>query len=139
MEIVFLVGRILFALVFVGFGIAHFTQSEAMKGYARAMGAPAPELTVPLTGVVLVAGGSMVALGIFADAAVLALGAFLVLAAVIFHAYWKVDDAGEKQSQQAQFNKNVALAGAALIVFYTFNQMQGGAELTLTDPLFGRG
>jgi hypothetical protein len=34
----------------------------------------------------------------------------------------------------SHFQKNLAL-----IVFYVFDQLQGVAGLTITDPLFGRG
>jgi hypothetical protein len=39
----------------------------------------------------------------------------------------------------AHFMKNMALAGGALVLFYTYNQLQGDAGLSITDPLFARG
>jgi hypothetical protein len=33
----------------------------------------------------------------------------------------------------------MALTGAALVIFYAYNQLQDEAGLSLTDPLFGRG
>jgi uncharacterized membrane protein YphA (DoxX/SURF4 family) len=41
----------------------------------------------------------------------------LVLAAVIFHNYWKETDATAKQNEMIAFNKDLALAGASLIIF----------------------
>jgi hypothetical protein len=55
------------------------------------------------------------------------------------HAFWKEEDPQMKAIQQSQFLKNVALGGAALILFYAYNQLQGAADLSITDPLFGRG
>jgi uncharacterized membrane protein YphA (DoxX/SURF4 family) len=47
MDVVFLVGRVVFALIFVVSGLtAHLAQARQMAGYARAQGAPAPELLV---------------------------------------------------------------------------------------------
>ncbi len=49
---------------------------------------------------------------------------------------------GYKQGVQyarMYINKNFALFGAALVIFYVFNQLQGDAGLSLTDPLFGKG
>jgi hypothetical protein len=40
--------------------------------------------------------------------------------------------------EQIQFSKDLTLAGAALVYFYTWNQLQGDAGLSITDPLFGR-
>ena len=34
--------------------------------------------------------------------------------------------------------KNVGLLGGALILFYTWNQLQGDAGLSVTGPLFSR-
>ena len=44
-----------------------------------------------------------------------------------------------EQMQMVNFVKNVSMAGGALILFYAFNQLQGEAGLSITDPLFGRG
>jgi hypothetical protein len=35
--------------------------------------------------------------------------------------------------------KNMALAGGALVPFYTYNQLQSDAGRSITDPLFARG
>jgi uncharacterized membrane protein YphA (DoxX/SURF4 family) len=35
MDVVFLIGRILFGVLFVYSGVAHFAAAEAMQGYAR--------------------------------------------------------------------------------------------------------
>jgi putative oxidoreductase len=137
MDVVFLVGRILFGALFVMSGATAHMGRQGVE-YARAYNAPAPEVMVPLSGVAIIAGGLSVALGIWADLGALILGAFALSIAPIMHAYWKEEDPQMKATQQAQFMKNVALAGAALIVFYTYNQLQGEAGLSITDPLFSR-
>jgi putative oxidoreductase len=140
MDVVFLVGRIVFALIFVVSGLtAHLAQARQMAGYARAQGAPAPELLVPLSGVVIIVGGLSVALGVWADAGALLLAGFAFSVAFFMHAFWREQDAQQQQNQMAHFMKNMALTGAALVVFYAYNQLQGDAGLSLTDPLFGRG
>ena len=35
MDIVLIIGRVLFALLFINSGLAHFTQRDAMTGYAQ--------------------------------------------------------------------------------------------------------
>jgi putative oxidoreductase len=55
------------------------------------------------------------------------------------HAFWREEDAQQQQNQMAHFMKNMALAGAALVMFYAYNQLRDDAALSLTDPLFGRG
>ena len=41
MEILLLVGRLFFALLFIGSGIGHLRQTAAMAGYASSKGVPA--------------------------------------------------------------------------------------------------
>jgi putative oxidoreductase len=139
MDVVFLIGRVLFALLFVSSGLmAHLGEGGKMgRQYARSLGAPNPDLLVPLSGVVIIAGGLMIALGIWADLGALLIIGFLAGITPIMHAFWKVEDAQEQQVQSAMFFKNVALIGAALIVFYVYNQGQD-LDLSITDALFGR-
>jgi uncharacterized membrane protein YphA (DoxX/SURF4 family) len=40
MDVVFLIGRILFGALFVWSGIGHFAAGEMMQGYARQAGRP---------------------------------------------------------------------------------------------------
>jgi putative oxidoreductase len=138
MDVVFLIGRILFGVLFVYSGFGHFAAGEAMQGYARQAGAPAPAITVPLTGVVIIVAGLGVIFGVFADLAALLIAGFLFLTAFMIHAFWKAQDPQTRQMEQIQFSKDLALAGAALVFFYTWNQLQGDAGLSITDPLFGR-
>jgi putative oxidoreductase len=138
-DVLFLIGRVLFALVFVSSGfMAHLGKGGKMgRQYARSLGAPNPDLLVPLSGIVIIAGGLMIALGIWADLGALLIIGFLAGITPIMHAFWKVEDAQEQQVQSAMFFKNVALLGAALIIFYLYNQGQD-LDLSITDALFGR-
>ncbi len=140
MDIVFLIGRILFGLLFVFSGLmAHLIGWRQGVQYARMYNVPMAELGVPLTGVMAVAGGAMVILGIWGDLGALLIAAFLLLITPLMHAFWKETDDQQKLLQQVNFNKNLALLGAALALFYLWNQLQGDAGLSLTDPLFNRG
>lgn len=136
MDVLFLIGRILFALIFVNSGLGHFKKDSVE--YARSQNAPAPELLVPASGVAIVLGGLFVALGLWADVGALLIIAFLVGITPVMHVFWKIEDSQMRQVQMSMFMKNVALIGAALVVFYVYNQLQGEAPLSLTDPLFGR-
>jgi putative oxidoreductase len=139
MDVVFLVGRILFALVFVASGLmGHLAKARETAQYARSQGAPAPELMVPLSGVVIIVGGLSVALGAYADLGALLLAGFCFSVAFFMHAFWREQDPQMQQNQMAHFMKNMAMVGGALVIFYAFNQLQGNAGLSLTDPLFDR-
>ena len=116
-DVVLLVGRVLFALIFVNSGIAHLTKLSAMTGYAQFKKVPSPKLAVIVTGLMLIIGGLYVALGIFADLGALLLAIFLVISAFMMHNFWTIEDAQAKQGETINFFKNLSLAGAALIIF----------------------
>ncbi|MCX6454454.1 MAG: DoxX family protein [Actinobacteria bacterium] len=117
MNAIVLIGRILFGGFFLMSGINHFTKLEAMTGYAKYKKLPAAKLGVLISGLMLVIGGIYIVLGYYADLGALLLAIFLVLAAVIFHNFWKETDATAKQTEMMAFMKDIALAGGALVIF----------------------
>lgn len=137
MDWVILVGRVLFSLLFVlsAWG-AHFVQREMMAGYATQKGVPLASLLVPLTGVQILVGGLMVLLGIWADLGAALLVAFLLPTAFTMHAFWKLDDPMERQQDQVHFLKDIALAGAGLMLFGLLQQFGDDLDLMITGPLF---
>ena len=127
MDVIILIGRILFGGFFLMSGINHFTKLEAMTGYAKYKKLPAPKLGVLLSGLMLVLGGIYIILGFYTDLGLLLIAIFLVLAAVIFHNFWAETDATAKQNEMLGFMKDIALAGGALILFALV--VKHGAEL----------
>jgi len=117
MDILLVIGRVLFALIFINSGIAHLTKLEAMTGYAQYKKVPAAKLSVIVTGLMLVVGGLYIALGVYADLGALLLAIFLVASAFMMHNFWTIEDAQAKQNESISFFKYLALAGAALIIF----------------------
>jgi len=117
MNTVLVIGRVLFALIFINSGIAHLTKLEAMTGYAKYKKVPAAKLSVIVSGLMILVGGLYIALGIYADLGALLIALFLIPAAVLMHAFWKETDATAKQNESIGFFKDLSLAGAALIIF----------------------
>ena len=109
-DVVLLVGRVLFALIFINSGIAHFAKSSAMTGYAQYKKVPFAKASVYVS-------GAMIVLGVFADLGALLIAAFLIPTAFLMHAFWKETDPTAKQNETISFFKNLSLAGAALIIF----------------------
>jgi putative oxidoreductase len=139
MDWVFLAGRILFSIMFFESGIkSHLLGRKGAVAYARQYKALLPELSVPVTGAIIVAGSIMVALGAWGDLGALLIVAFLIAITPVMHAYWRETEPTARQSQRINFMKNVAVLGGSLVLFYVWNQLQGAAGLSLTEPLFGR-
>jgi uncharacterized membrane protein YphA (DoxX/SURF4 family) len=110
----FLLGRLLFGGYFVHAGVNHFRHTEAMTKHARSRGTPSPRAAVLGTGVLLVAGGLSVVLGVFPLVGLALLAIFLVGVTPVMHAFWKDRDPKARQANVVNFGKNVALLGAAL-------------------------
>jgi putative oxidoreductase len=117
MDILLLIGRVLFALLFINSGLAHFMQRDAMAGYAQFKKVPAAKFMVLATGFMILLGGIFVAAGIYADLGALLLAIFLIPTAFMMHNFWTIEDATAKQGEMINFFKNIALAGAALVIF----------------------
>jgi putative oxidoreductase len=137
MDIIALIGRILFVLIFLGSGITgHIGQRKGMAQYASSQGIPAAEPLVVLSGVLILAGGLMVALGVWGDLGALLLLVFVVATAFLIHAFWKFEDAHQRMDQQVHFMKNLALAGGSIMAFVLFAGLGHNLGLTITGPLF---
>jgi putative oxidoreductase len=135
-DVVALIGRILFAAVFLASSFGHLTQTEAMAGYAGSKGVPQPKLAVLGSGVLMAVGIVLIVLGIWADLGALLLVLFLVPTALIMHAFWRETDGQARQQEQVQFMKDISLAGGALLLFALFVKVGDGLGLTITGPLF---
>jgi uncharacterized membrane protein YphA (DoxX/SURF4 family) len=133
MDVVDLVGRILFALLFLDNGWAHCTKRAQMVPFGRSIGAPFAEFSVPFTGVMMLVGGVLIILGVWADLGALLLVVFLPAAGYLGHPYWRDTDPMMRAAQKAQFWKNIALMGAALFFLYVFYEFGEGIALTVGD------
>ena len=129
MDTLLIIGRVLFALLFLGSALGHLTKTEALTQYAQYRKLPAAKAGVIGSGVILALGALSVALGVLGDLGALALAAFLVVAAFVFHPFWKESDPQSASTEQAQFMKNIALVGAAILLFALFAGDAAGPEL----------
>lgn len=136
MDALFLVGRILFGILFIASGLmGHLAAYPMARGYAESKGIPLAGPAVIVSGVGIVAGGLGVAVGVWPDLAALGIAVFLFSTAFFMHQFWKVTDQMGRIAELAQFQKDLGLLGAALVIFAV---VAYGGEFgpTLTDPLF---
>ena len=111
------VGTALFAAIFITSGIGHLTKADAMAGYAAHKGVPSAKLMVQLSGVVILVGGLSLLTHVAIQIGALLIAGFCLVAAVMMHAFWKETDAIAKMNEQVAFSKDLALAGAALVIY----------------------
>ncbi len=111
-----LIGRILFALIFILAAPNHF--SARGIGYAASMGVPGPNVLVPISGILAFVGGVSVLLGYRAKIGAWLLVLFLVPVTLWMHRFWTVADPQMAQIQMVNFMKNLAMTGGALFIAY---------------------
>lgn len=120
MVLLILIARILFSAIFLMSAIGHYTQAKTMSEYAKSKKVPAPELAVFVTGIMLLLGGLSILLGAFVNIGAILLIIFLIPTAFIMHNFWTVKDPMMKQQDQINFMKDLALAGAAFLIWYLY-------------------
>jgi len=139
MNAVLVIGRVLFALIFVASGINHITKAEQMKGYAEFKKIPAAKASVILSGLLFLLAAASLILGVYADLGALVLAVLLVVMAVMFHNFWTQTDPQQKQTEQIAFFKNISMAGGALVMFAALAAQTEGARVVgpmMTNALF---
>ncbi|GAA0349084.1 DoxX family protein [Streptomyces blastmyceticus] len=136
MGILVLIGRILFVILFLGSAVGHLTKTRTMAGYAASKGVPAATAATAASGLLLLAGALSVVLGVWADLGALLLAVFLVPTALIMHRFWQETDPQARQLEMIHFQKDIALAGACLMLLAFFSYVGHDLGLTLTGPLF---
>lgn len=136
--ILVLIGRILFVIfpAYISGYSFHVKNPKAAEGYAKAMGFPAPAIAGTGAGIWLILASISIAVGIFPDVGALMIAAFVAVAAFYFHAYWKIGDPDQKQTQSAFFWRNVMMFAACLIMFAFFASVGPALRYSVTDALF---
>ena len=114
MRFLSLLGRVLFAWVFVKSAPAHF--QEQSIGYLSEQGIPFAPVLVPLSGFLALVGGISVLLGWRAKAGAWLLVAFLVPVTLLMHPFWAVSDPAAAAIQEAMFYRNLSMLGGALLI-----------------------
>jgi putative oxidoreductase len=87
---VVVLGRFLFALIFLMAGANHFNKQTI--GYAASQGVPLAAIAVPLSGVLAIAGGLSILLGYRAKLGAWLIVLFLVPVSLMMHKFWTVTD-----------------------------------------------
>ena len=115
MVFAFLIGRILFGGFFLKNAYKHLVKTNAMVGYAASKGVPSPALAIRVSGVLLLIGGLSMIFGVYTFWGAIAIALFLIPVSFKMHPFWKVQDPMGKMGECVQFDKNMALLGAALM------------------------
>ncbi|MFZ3083973.1 DoxX family protein [Rhodoferax ferrireducens] len=110
-----LIGRLLFALLFLPAGISKIAGFAGTVGYIGSKGLPMPALGAVIAIIVEVGGSLALISGFGTRFAALALAAFTLVATFFFHNFWGVP-VDQAMMQQLMFYKNIAVVGGLLLL-----------------------
>jgi uncharacterized membrane protein YphA (DoxX/SURF4 family) len=97
---------------------------------------PNAKLLTQISGVLILAGGLGVILGVLVDLAALGLAAYALISAFMVHHFWTDDDPATKQVEMSMFMKNLSIAGGALVLFAFMAAAGEAVDFLITDPIF---
>lgn len=109
-----LAARAIYGGYFVYNGINHLVNRRMMADYARSKGVRAADATVVASGLMIIAGGTSLVLGVRPKVGVGLISGFLLAVSPQIHAFWKEDDPQRRMAEMVNFTKNIALVGASL-------------------------
>jgi len=110
-----LAGRILLVFIFVQAGIGKLGAIEPTVANMTNHGIPFSNILVWGAIALEIGGGLLLATGLFARCAALALAVYTLVLAFLFHAYWLVP-AAEARAQQISFESHLGIIGGMLYV-----------------------
>jgi putative oxidoreductase len=109
----FLLGRVLFGGFFLYSGIQHFKNLDMLAGFTGTKGVPAPKVAVMISGLMIILGGLSIVLGVRPLWGVVLITLFLLPVTFLMHPFWKHTDFMMRINDSVNFQKNVAMLGAA--------------------------
>ncbi len=117
-NVLLLLGRVLFSVIFIFGAMGHLTKVDYMAGYAGAMGVPFPKLAIIVTGLMLLAGSLSILLGWKISYGAIILIIFLIPVTYQMHflPMLHATDPMQKQMQMINFLKNIGLMGGAIYI-----------------------
>jgi len=112
----FLLGRVLYGGFFILGGLNHFQHLGMMSGFTASKGVPGAKALVIFSGLLILVGGLSVTVGWHVRIGLACIVLFLVPVTFLMHNYWVETDMMPRINQRVNFQKNIALLGAALMM-----------------------
>jgi putative oxidoreductase len=109
------VGRLLFSLIFIVASFHHFSRDSI--NLAIDQGVPMANIAVPMSGVMALLGGLSILFHYKTKIGAALIILFLVPVTLMMHNFWAVYDPGLRMMQEGHFMKNLALIGAAILIY----------------------
>lgn len=116
MPLLFVIGRIIFAVYFLEASYNHMSNVDKLAGFAEKKKVPQPKTAVIVSGFLLAFGGVSILFGAAPRAGIAALILFLVPVTYMMHSFWKEDDKQKRYHEQMSFMRNLMILGGLLML-----------------------
>jgi putative oxidoreductase len=110
-----LLGRVLLGSIFVISGYGKLMGLAAFAASLEKNGVPYASTLAPIGACVEFFGGLAIVLGVEVRYVALLMVAFVIVATLISHRFWELEDAA-RRAQVTQFSKNVAIIGGFMLL-----------------------
>lgn len=118
MNLVLLLSRVFFSMIFILSGMMHLFDFKNMSQYSASLGVPLPGLATIITGIMILLGGLSILFGYKVKIGAILIIIFLVPTTFIAHNFWAIADPMIAQTQMAMFMKNFAMLGGAILFYH---------------------
>jgi putative oxidoreductase len=115
-EIIVVVGRLLFGGLFLYNGAKHFRNYAAVRAYCAFKHVWMPGASAIISGLWLLVSGSSVVVGFRPEVGLVLIVVFLLIVTPLMHDFWNAVDPSQRLGEKINFEKNAALMGAALMM-----------------------
>jgi putative oxidoreductase len=115
-DLALLLGRIALSALFIPGGLSKLTNLAGFTASLQKQGVPFAEVLAPLGAGIEFLGGIAVLIGFQTRLAAVLMILFTIIATLIAHRFWEFEGA-QRQMQQGQFFKNLAIVGGYLALW----------------------
>jgi putative oxidoreductase len=117
-DVVFIIGRLIFGGYWVLNGLNHFINMKMMADSTRQRGVPFPaELSVAVTGLMMLLGGLTIILGVYTYIGMALIILFPLSAMIFIHKFWEMSDPMARMMEMILFMRNAAYIGVLLMLY----------------------
>jgi len=117
----FLSGRILLGLYFIGPGLMKITNFAGTAEYMAAHGMVLVPAFLVLTIIIQVGGGLCLAIGYRLPVVSFVMAGLVLVISVVMHDFWTMDEGVQKAHEMQNFVKNMAIMAGLLVLAGTIN------------------
>jgi putative oxidoreductase len=111
-----ILAHVMIASLFLYRGIGAIGRFGHHRARLASRSVPVPGLVLAAGLGMMLAGGGLVALGLFSSLGALVLILFTVAASVLYHDFWAIQDPEQRRRQATSFSYNVAVMGGLVLV-----------------------